>query len=327
MEFRYISWGPVRRYIYRGEQSEVIPGDATHIIVDKDVTVILDRAFYWHKHIVEIICHDRVERIERAAFFNCPRLRRVVMPGVKIVWHEAFCSCRALTDVECDKLEIIREEAFWDCPLRSINLLSARIVEERAFCYAALTVVKFSSKLERIKGGAFGGCTSLERITIPLKDDLLGGYDDNDDDIFIECEKLRQVDLVAEAERNETIAALHLEVWRSDVNEEIESINRNLPSASAGHYDQHGDVDDAGEKARSIRTWLRSVLLKIIHYQEEHDRLLNEAETTLQLALPQDIVNRCVLTFLDLPLYTFEVDDLEEGDEVDDLEENEDGSD
>jgi len=58
--------------------------------------------------------------------------------------------------------------------------------------------------------------------------------------------------------------------------------------------------------------WIRSVLRKIIEYKGEHRCILNETATTLQLALPYDIVNNNVLPFLEVPSYTFEVRDDEE---------------
>jgi len=87
------------------------------------------------------------------------------------------------------------------------------------------------------------------------------------------------------------------------MNEEIDSINQILPTVDAGRW-----VYDVGDKARAVRTWIRSVLGKIIHYQAEHQRLLDEeVATSLQLALPRDIVMNNVLPFLELPSYTFEV--------------------
>ncbi len=73
-----------------GEEGEIIPRDATHVIVHESVTVIRARAFFNHPNIVEVICHDKVEKIERDAFCDCPSLRRVIMPGVKIFELEAF---------------------------------------------------------------------------------------------------------------------------------------------------------------------------------------------------------------------------------------------
>ena len=231
------------------------------------------------------------------------------MPGVKIIDRWAFCGCPALSDVECGKLEIIKGIAFSGCQsLRSISLPSARIVEEYAFdTCTALTDVIFGNKLERIKEWAFIECFSLERITLPLKDGLIGN-DDDDDDIFIACRNLKHIDLV-EGALHETIAALHLEEWRNDMNEEIDSINQILLNAHAGEYDFNGHDDYPGEKALSIRRWIRAVLGKIMSYQAEHDRLLNEAATTLQLPLPQDIVTKSVFPFLELPPYTFEVEE------------------
>ena len=297
------------RYVYRGEEGEEIPDGATHITVAEGVTFVRAQAFKAHLFIVEIICHDRVEKIEEEAFSGCLNLRRVIMPGVKIVELYAFCACLALTDVECGKLEIIGEAAFWGCEyLRSINLPTVRIVERDAFFYAAVTDVKFGSKLERIEGRAFERCTSLRRITIPLKDGLIGN--DDDDNIFQLCENLRHVDLV-EGELHETIAALQLEDWRHDMNEEIDSINQTLRYIPAGI-----GVFDPEENDLAIRMWIRSVLRKITRYQSEHQLVLNEAAATLQFALPQDIVTKSVLPFLELPSYTFEREE-EDGEEED----------
>ena len=69
------------RYIYRGEEGEIIPDGATHITVAEDVTFVRARAFWHHPNIVEVICHENVEKIEVEAFEDCPSLKRVIMPG------------------------------------------------------------------------------------------------------------------------------------------------------------------------------------------------------------------------------------------------------
>jgi len=316
------------KFNYTG--AEVIPCHATHITVDQSVTVIPENAFrpYTFNSIIEVICGDEVEKVGGGAFVGCTSLRRVIMPGVEIVEQCAFTDCRVLTDVECGKLERIESEAFINCTsLRSINLPSARVIEGNAFndC-AALTDAKFGSKLDRIEWAAFYDCYALERITIPLKDGMLTA-----DDIFQECENLKQVDLV-EGPIHETIAALQLEEWRNDMNEEIGSINQILPTVDAGGWDDDVGESNEGEKAQAIRTWIRSVLRKIILYQAWHQRYLNEEiATTLPPVLPRDIVMNNVLPFLELPSHTFELVDHEE--EVDDsvreeeVEEDEQGDD
>eukprot|EP00984_Skeletonema_dohrnii_P032958 scaffold28179_cov72-Skeletonema_dohrnii-CCMP3373.AAC.1 len=228
------------------------------------------------------------------------------MPGVEVVDGSAFLHCIALTDVECGKLENIGRYVFEGCKsLGSIDLPSAKIVQRYAFWDCeALTDVKFGDKLENIKRWAFYDCPSLERITIPLKEKMFAW------ESFRGCTNLKHAILV-EGELPETVAALQLEEWRNDMNKEIDSINQILPTAP-------GEGWAARDNIRPIRTWIRSVLRKIIHYKTEHQRLLDEeAATALQLVLPQDIVMNNVLPFLELTAYTFEVGEHEEVEEVD----------
>ena len=263
-------------FLYTGQEN--IPDNATHVFVD--AAFIPRRAFYDHPNVVEVICHDRVEKIEEEAFHCCPFLRRVIMPGVKILEYQAFAGCAALTDVECGKLEIIGIHSFSECEsLGIINLPSVKNVQRAAFdCCKALTDVKFSNKLETIEDGAFSENRSLERITIPLKDGL---FTEAEDGIFAVCDNLKHVDLVGGA-LNETVSALHLEGWRNDMSREIDSINQILPNTPAGKYEDFGDN---GEKAQVIQTWIRSVIDKMNHYKAEHQRVLSEAATLLELAV------------------------------------------
>ena len=96
---------------------------------------------------------------------------------------------------------------------------------------------------------------------------------------------------------------------------EIDSINHILPDVSAGYFERRDDYgelgSDPGQKARVIQWWIRSVLYKINHYKAKHQRILDEAAATLQLALPHEIVMKNVLPFLQLPSHTFEVEDQE----------------
>ena len=236
-------------YSYRGEVGERIPEEATHITVAEDVIFVRPLAFAHHPNIVEVICHDKVILIGQMAFICCPSLRRVVMPGVKVVEMAAFDECKALADV------------------------------------------KFGRELGKIKHGAFGGCKTLERIALPLKDRII-----THDDTFQGCVRLKHIDIVGGV--HETIAALLLEGWRNDVNKEIYSINKILPRRIFGIVHPNG-------KARIIQRWIRAVLRKIIRYQAEHRRLLEEdVAATLMLGLPHDIVMNNVLPFLALTPYT-----------------------
>ena len=304
-------------YVFTGR--ERIPRHVTHVLIDKALKFAPARAFYEHPNIQEVICHDGVLKIEQYAFYECPNLqevichdsvvkieqsafcfcpnlRRVIMPGAKVVERWAFSCCKALTFIECGKLVRIGEHAFRECTsLSSIDLPSIKIVEFKAFdeC-TSLTNVKFGKDLESIGEMAFHKCTSMKRITLPLKNGMI-----IHDSTFSEC-KMECVDLVEGAILDDTIDALLIEEWKNDMNEEIDAINRIVASAPAGNI-----VYDGG-KAREIRTWIRSVLRKVIYHKAEHRRYLNVAAATLQTALPNEIVLNNVLTFLELPPYKFQ---------------------
>jgi len=234
------------------------------------------------------------------------------MPGVKIVESEAFWCCKYLADVECDKLERIGSYAFHYCPrLRSINLTSVEIVEKRAFSCYWLTDVKFGDQMESMGGGAFNHCASLERIAIPLSNRIIDDRDDEasyHDDVFQCCEDLKHVDLIGGVHEN--IAALHLEDWRNDMNAAIDAINQILPNTPSGI--EGCDYIKVGEKDRAVKRWIRSVLRKIVDNKQQHCNILAEATATLVeelVLLPQDIVVKLVLHFLELPSYTFELEE------------------
>jgi hypothetical protein len=192
--------------------------------------------------------------------------------------------------------------------LRNINLPSVNIVERFAFAGCeALTDVKFGDKLETIGGRAFGNCRSLERITLPLKYDMIEDDDDDDDyykDVFQGCDNLRHVDLLGGV--HEFVADLPLDEWKNDMNAKINSINQILPNTPAGYY--YYDYDDdyvevAGEKGRAIQTWIRSVLHKLDDYKQQHRNLLTEATTILveEVGLPREIVMNYIPPCLQLP--------------------------
>ena len=277
-------------YVFTGRAGERIPDHVTHVLVAKALKFVRARAFENHPKIEEVICHDGVEKIEQYAFCQCPSLRRVIMPGVKVVEQRAFRLCMALSYIECGKLEIIGDHAFVSCKsLRSIDLPSAKIVEGKAFLSCSnLTNVKFGKDLESLGERAFDYCISLERITIPLKDGVV-----TNNFAFSGCYKLNHVDLVGGV--HDTIDALLMEDWKDDMNEEIDTISQILPNTSAGN------ITGFGEKARTIREWISSVLRKYNNYKAEHHRYVNEATATLQSVLPNDVVLKNVLPFLELP--------------------------
>ncbi len=96
------------RFIYRGGRNERIPLLATHVFVE-NTKYVPSSAFPEHPNIVELVCHEDVEKIGEWAFARCPNLRRVIMPGVKVAEEGAFNACNALTDVELASWKLLNQ--------------------------------------------------------------------------------------------------------------------------------------------------------------------------------------------------------------------------
>ena len=81
-------------YVYTGENDP--PHIATHVSIHESITVIPSELFLEHPNIIELICHFGVKKIERKAFRDCPRLKRLIMPGVEeIEWYLSYgCEIR-----------------------------------------------------------------------------------------------------------------------------------------------------------------------------------------------------------------------------------------
>lgn len=139
-----------RHFVYNGGSRSVIPDNVTHVTIHESVKVIPARLFKDHQNIIELICHDGVERIEEEAFCRCPCLKRAVMLGVRVAEDFAFNFCIYLRNVECLKLERMGKSAFANCfSLRELNLGSVKIVEDRGlYMCDELSNFQFSENLE-----------------------------------------------------------------------------------------------------------------------------------------------------------------------------------
>jgi hypothetical protein len=255
-------------FMYTGGEQEV-PRNVRRAKIDESIDTIPRQAFSHCVQLIELEGHDKLKKIEEEAFNCCYSLIRLMnMNGVIEIEGWTFNRCHALCDVDFDRLEIIGRGAFHFCrSLRSINMPYVRRVEKYTFedC-GALTNAVFGEELEGIFRNAFHNCTALRRIAIPLKDNFV-----IDLNAFSRCRNLSRVDVVGGIHK--TISSLHMENWRDDVKEEIESINQTLPDTLSS------------EMSATINQWIRSVLRDMEHYKTEHKVLLKEAMMLLELAL------------------------------------------
>ena len=264
-------------FVYLGGD-QVVPDEITHAIIDPSVKIVRRRAFYRRRRLVSVIFHDGVEIIEEEAFYNCQSLSGTIkLLGVRDIEDEAFDGCIALTGVEFgDRLETIGFAVFWCCcSLRSIKMPSVRNVRNQAFGQCRkLMDVEFGVNLESIGCNLFQNCPHLRRIAIPLKDNLFSLDPDAPwYDQFEGCDNLRRVDLVGAEGMHKTISSLLLQSWKDEMSEVIGRINRELPSRA----------DYA--KTDAIRIWIRIVINRMTHYKTEHNSLLKEHMTQLELAV------------------------------------------
>ena len=253
-------------FVYMGGDQEV-PDGVRRARIHKSVKIVPRGAFQNRRQLISVEFHAGIEIIEEEAFRGCYLLRSVKLLGVKIIKAAAFLRCLGLTDVEFgNKLETIEASAFNVCKaLNKIRMPSVRNVGKWAFYGCQLlTDVELGEALRTLQTRAFHQCPKLERIVLPLKDDMIGN------NVFLYCPKLEAVDLVGGI--HQTVASLHLESWRNEMNNEINRINQVLPTITL-------------KKTEAIQQWIGTVSNRLDHYKAEHKALTKEATMLLELAL------------------------------------------
>ena len=140
-----------------------------------------------------------------------------------------------------------------------------RNIEYKAFysCYQ-LTELNLPEGLETVEESAFNNCQRLTRITLPLKDDMV------EDSAFYGC---CLIEVALTGGIHKTVASLHLDSWINEMKGEINRINQTLL------YTDHW------EKTQKVQHWMRSVVRRLDLYKTEHQKILKEATTLLELAL------------------------------------------
>ena len=252
-------------FVYMGGDQQV-PDEVRRARIHKSVKIIRARAFYWRQHLISVEFHDGVEIIEEEAFYYCDSLRSAIkLLGVKIIKAKAFFHCHALTDVEFgDKLETIEQLAFTACnALTKIRMPSVTTIGDAFGNCLNLFDVEFGEALMTLGEWAFTNCPKLKRIALPLRSNMIRNH------VFEYCPMLTTVDLVGGI--NHTIASLHMESWRNEMNIKINSINEELPTL---RY-----------QTSVIEQWMRLAAESLDYYKDEHKAIVKEATTLLELAL------------------------------------------
>ena len=255
-------------FVYMGGDQQV-PYGVRRARIHVSVKIVRARAFYHRTSLISVEFHDEVEIIEKNAFECCGSFRgSIKLLGVRIIKEWAFYGCSNLSDVEFgDRLETIEGNSFNSCSsLKKIRMPSVRTIGSLAFanCHK-ISDVEFGEALRKL-GNSFGyWCDNLKRIALPLKSGLI------EDDVFNYCSRLTTVDLVGGI--HDTVASLHMESWRNEMTDEINRINQVLPSM------------DNQRKTVAIQQWMESTIRQLDHHKTEHNKILKDATTLLELAL------------------------------------------
>ncbi|MCP4748681.1 MAG: leucine-rich repeat domain-containing protein [Desulfobacteraceae bacterium] len=114
-------------FVYRGGRA---PQHVTHVLIDKSVDEIEERAFAHCKRLLHVETHDGIRKVGRWAFCDCASLPRINLQSVVEIEFKAFIGCENMTDVEIgDELEIIGAGAFSFCKsLKYLKLSSVVII-------------------------------------------------------------------------------------------------------------------------------------------------------------------------------------------------------
>eukprot|EP00985_Skeletonema_marinoi_P025345 scaffold18552_cov148-Skeletonema_marinoi.AAC.4 len=261
-------------FVYMGV-GEDVPLGVAKIRVDRSVKIIPDLAFSERENLVEVYLDEGVEKIGYGAFYNCKCLRRINFPSsLVVIGMLAFFFCIDLEEIQLnDGLKIIQELAFSQCTfLKRIHIPSSLItMGKKAFSgCASVTEVTFPAGPGRIGigYGAFSSCTSLERVVTPLNIHLMS----TNHQIFSGCTKLATVELIGDV--RELVSSLCVKQHkRTQLALEILRINRVLPKLTEDR------------KITKLHEWMESINYKIECYKLEHNKMMKEALTSIELGL------------------------------------------
>ena len=112
---------------------------------------------------------ESVTTIGDYAFYNCPRLQQIDLPGVRNLGKKAFQDCKALVAVTADCLNAVPASAFENCSALTSAVLSPEIntIGEHAFKHCkALAHIDLPDQLTTISKEAFEGC-ALSSLELP----------------------------------------------------------------------------------------------------------------------------------------------------------------
>lgn len=131
------------------------------VVLTSNVTCVSTSAFA-HCASLEEINLENVSTIEKNAFYECEKLRSIVLNATEI-GSSAFSSCKKLSSVTLQNTNVIGSYAFNECAeLKSINLPDGLVeIGEHAFAKCGLTDVIVPKTVLKTGNESFSGCKTI----------------------------------------------------------------------------------------------------------------------------------------------------------------------
>ena len=165
-------------------------GNEEEVVIDQDIAVIGDYAFYGCTNMKRIHLPDGLKEIGSDAFYGCENLEEVIIPdSVYYIGEGLFARCRSLKKaVLSASLTSVPKITFFQCESLVSVTLPQRIrrIGRAAFEQCrSLEKLELPSALRIIEDNAFDDCTSLRDIVLPDHLESLGS------NVFFNCTAMR----------------------------------------------------------------------------------------------------------------------------------------
>ena len=133
------------------DQRENLLKQSKKIVVEEGVYYILDEYFHDLTNLEKIVLPDSLIRIGEYAFYNCSKLKSVYCKNVKVIRSAAFARCKSL---------------------KSVNFPNSKIFSPYKLEVIDQEFLDFIYPIHESYVGAFQECTSLEKVSCPLVQDI-----------------------------------------------------------------------------------------------------------------------------------------------------------
>ncbi|MDE7101047.1 MAG: leucine-rich repeat domain-containing protein, partial [Anaeroplasmataceae bacterium] len=158
------------------EYPVIVDGEVTHPAFNRDITYTTDDTEDYNIHI-----YDEVTSIGNYAFMNCVNVQSVIMPEcVETIGDYAFANCTSLTKIneglinqyDFDNIGTFEDGYDWQTRDNLYNyLMPEGMTSIGAFAFfnnGLVTSIYIPNTVTFMGEGIFGGCSSIEMLSIPF---------------------------------------------------------------------------------------------------------------------------------------------------------------